>query len=121
MLLFNMEIYVIKLNNIVDKNLQNIYTDLILEHQSGFNPPQMTPKQVVPDNAGTKLSYNKQVIGIAPPMVTSHVYGEQEEELDGILKIIQDVENECTGNSDNIDNAIRNAFAKLKEKLKPTK
>lgn len=121
MLLFNMEIYVIKLNNIVDKNLQNIYTDLILEYQSGFNPPQRVPNQVVPDNAGTKLSYNKQVIGIAPPMVTSHVYGEQEEELDGILKIIQDVENECTGNSDNIDNAIRNAFAKLKEKLKPTK
>lgn len=116
-----MEIYVIKLNNIVDKNLQNIYTDLILEYQSGFNPPQRVPNQVVPDNAGTKLSYNKQVIGIAPPMVTSHVYGEQEEELDGILKIIQDVEDECTGNSDNIDNAIRNAFAKLKEKLKPTK
>lgn len=116
-----MEIYVIKLNNIVDKNLQNIYADLILEYQSGFNPPQRVPNQVVPDNAGTKLSYNKQIIGIAPPMVTSPVYGEQEEELDGILKIIQDVEDECMGDSDQINNVIRNAFAKLKEKLKPTK
>jgi hypothetical protein len=116
-----MEIYVIKLNNIMDKFLQQVYADLILEYQSGFNPPQRVPKQEVPQEAGTKLSYNKQVIGIAPPMVTSHVYGEQEEELGRILKIIQDVEDECTGNSDSIDNAIRNAFAKLKEKLNSTK
>lgn len=100
----------------MDKDLQNIYADLILEYQSGFNPPQRIPNQVVPDNAGTKLSYNKQVIGIAPPMVTSHVYGEQEEEPTGILKIIQDVENEYIGDSP-INNAVRLAFGKLREKL----
>jgi hypothetical protein len=100
----------------VDKNLQNIYADLILEYQSGFNPPQRIPNQVVPDNAGTKLSYNKQIIGIAPPMVTSHVYGEQEEEPTGILKIIQDVENEYIGDSP-INNAVRLAFGTLREKL----
>lgn len=100
----------------MDKNLQNIYADLILEYQSGFNPPQRIPNQVVPDNAGTKLSYNKQIIGIAPPMVTSHVYGEQEEEPTGILKIIQDVENEYIGDSP-INNAVRLAFGTLREKL----
>jgi hypothetical protein len=100
----------------VDKDLQNIYADLILEYQSGFNPPQRIPNQVVPDNAGTKLSYNKQIIGIAPPMVTSHVYGEQEEEPTGILKIIQDVENEYIGDSP-INNAVRLAFGTLREKL----
>ena len=100
----------------MDKDLQNIYADLILEYQSGFNPPQRIPNQVVPDNAGTKLSYNKQVIGIAPPMVTSHVYGEQEEEPTGILKIIQDVENEYIGDSP-INHAVRLAFGKLREKL----
>jgi len=87
-----------------------------LEYQSGFNPPQRIPNQVVPDNAGTKLSYNKQIIGIAPPMVTSHVYGEQEEEPTGILKIIQDVENEYIGDSP-INNAVRLAFGTLREKL----
>lgn len=101
----------------MDKNLQNIYADLILEYQSGFNPPQRIPNQVVPDNAGTKLSYpNKPIIGIAPPMVTSHVYGEQEEEPTGILKIIQDVENEYIGDSP-INNAVRLAFGTLREKL----
>lgn len=100
----------------MDKDLQNIYADLILEYQSGFNPPQRIPNQVVPDNAGTKLSYNKQIIGIAPPMVTSHVYGEQEEEPTGILKIIQDVENEYIGDSP-INNAVRLAFGTLREKL----
>ena len=100
----------------MDKNLQNIYADLILEYQSGFNPPQRIPNQVVPDNAGTKLSYNKQIIGIAPPMVTSHVYGEQEEEPTGNLKIIQDVENEYIGDSP-INNAVRLAFGTLREKL----
>ena len=76
----------------MDKNLQNLYADLILEYQSGFNPPQRVPNQVVPKEAGTKLSHNKQVIGIAPPMVTSTVYGEQEEEPSNILKIIKDIE-----------------------------
>jgi hypothetical protein len=111
-----MEIYVIKLNNIMDKFLQQVYADLILEYQSGFNPPQRVPKQEVPQEAGTKLSYNKQVIGIAPPMVTSHVYGEQEEEPTGILKIIKDVENEYVGDSP-INNAVRLALGTLREKL----
>jgi hypothetical protein len=100
----------------MDKFLQQIYTDLILEYQSGFNPPQRVPKQEVPQEAGTKLSYNKQIIGIAPPMVTSHVYGEQEEELGGILKIIQDVEDEYIGDSP-INNAVRLALGTLREKL----
>lgn len=100
----------------MDKILQNIYADLILEYQSGFNPPQRVPKQEVPQEAGTKLSYNKQTIGIAPPMVTSNVYGEQEEEPTGILKIIQEIENEYVGDSP-INNAVRLAFGKLKEKL----
>jgi hypothetical protein len=112
-----MENLLIKLNNIVDKNLQNIYADLILEYQSGFNPPQRVAKQEVPREAGTKLSYNKQTIGVAPPMVTSNVYGEQEEEPTGILKIVQEVEDECMGDSDQINNAVRLAFSKLKEKL----
>jgi hypothetical protein len=101
----------------VDKNLQNLYADLILEYQSGFNPPQRVPNQVVPKEAGTKLSYNKQVIGIAPPMVTSTVYGEQEEEPSDILNIIEDIESEYDGDSP-INNAVRLAFAKLKEKIK---
>lgn len=105
-----------KLNNIVDKNLQNIYSDLILEYQSGTNPPQRIPNQVVPQESGTKLSYNKQTIGIAPPMVTSHVYGEQEEEPSNISEIIQRIENEYIGDSP-INNAVRLAFAKLKEEL----
>lgn len=100
----------------MDKNLQNLYADLILEYQSGFNPPQRIHNQVVPQEAGTKLSYNKQVIGIAPPMVTSHVYGEQEEEPSDILKIIQNIESEYEGDSP-INNAVRLAFGKLKEKL----
>jgi hypothetical protein len=100
----------------VDKNLQNLYADLILEYQSGFNPPQRVPNQVVPKEAGTKLSYNKQIIGMAPPMVTSHVYGEQEEEPSDILKIIEDIESEYKGDSP-INNAVRLAFGKLKEKL----
>ena len=100
----------------MDKFLQQIYTDLILEYQSGFNPPQRVPKQEVPQEAGTKLSYNKQIIGIAPPMVTSHVYGEQEEELGGILKIIQDFEDEYIGDSP-INNAVRLALGTLREKL----
>ena len=100
----------------MDKNLQNLYADLILEYQSGFNPPQRVPNQVVPKEAGTKLSYNKQVIGIAPPMVTSTVY-EQEEEPSDILNIIEDIESEYDGDSP-INNAVRLAFAKLKEKIK---
>ncbi len=101
----------------MDKFLQQIYADLILEYQSGFNPPQRVPKQEIPQEAGTKLSYNKQTIGIAPPMVTSNVYGEQEEELTGILKIIQEIESEYAGDSP-INNAVKLAFAKLKEKIK---
>jgi hypothetical protein len=100
----------------MDKFLQQVYADLILEYQSGFNPPQRVPKQEVPQEAGTKLSYNKQVIGIAPPMVTAHVYGEQEEEPTGILKIIKDVENEYVGDSP-INNAVRLALGTLREKL----
>ncbi len=105
-----------KLNNNVDKNLQNLYENLILEYQSGFNPPQRVPKQTVPDEAGTKLSYNKQTIGIAPPMVTSNVYGEQEEDPTGIFKIISEVESEYVGDSP-INNAVRLAFSKLKERI----
>lgn len=100
----------------MDKELTNIYSDLILEYQSGFNPPQRVPKQTVPDEAGTKLSYNKQTIGMAPPLMTTNVYGEQEEEAVGILKIIQEVESEYVGDSP-INNAVRLAFGKLKEKL----
>lgn len=100
----------------MDKELQNLYENVILEYQSGFDPPQRIPKQEVPKDAGTKLSYNKQTIGIAPPMVTSNVYGEQEEEASGIFKIISDVESEYLGNSP-INNAVRLALSKLKEKL----
>lgn len=101
----------------MDKELQNIYESLFVEYQSGFNPPQRIPNQEIPKDAGTKLSYNKQVVGIAPPMVTSHVYGEQEEDMDDIFKIIQDVESEYVGDSP-INNAIRLAFVKLKSKIK---
>lgn len=101
----------------MDKDLQNIYESIIVEYQSGFNPPQRVPKQETPQEAGTKLSYNKQTIGIAPPMVTSNVYGEQEEEKTGIFKIIQAIESEYVGDSP-INNAVRLAFAKLKEKIK---
>jgi hypothetical protein len=100
----------------VDRELTNIYSDIILEYQSGFNPPQRVPKQTVPDEAGTKLSYNKQTIGMAPPLMTTNVYGEQEEEAVGILKLIQEIESEYVGDSP-INNAVRLAFGKLKEKL----
>jgi hypothetical protein len=100
----------------VDKELTNIYSDIILEYQSGFNPPQRVPKQTIPDEAGTKLSYNKQTIGMAPPLMTTNVYGEQEEEAVGIFKIIQELESEYVGDSP-INNAVRLAFGKLKEKL----
>jgi hypothetical protein len=100
----------------VDKELQNIYSDLILEYQSGFNPPQRIAKQQTPEEAGTKLSYNKQTIGMAPPMVTSNVY-EQEEVPADIDEIIQSVLEEYSGDSP-INNAIRVAFSKLKQKLK---
>jgi hypothetical protein len=111
-----MEIYVIKLNNIMDKFLQNIYSDLILEYQTGFNPPQRVKNQETPQSAGTKLSYNKQTIGVAPPMVTSHVYGEQEEEPSNILEIIADVEKEFEGDSSE-HNAVRLALSKIKQRL----
>lgn len=100
----------------MDKELQNIYSNLILEYQSGFNPPQRVPKQETPVEAGTKLSYNKQTIGIAPPLMTSNVYGEQEEEAAGIFKLIQELESEYVGDSP-INNAVRLALSKLKEKL----
>ncbi len=100
----------------MDRELTNIYSDIILEYQSGFNPPQRVPKQTVPDEAGTKLSYNKQTIGMAPPLMTTNVYGEQEEEAVGILKLIQEIESEYVGDSP-INNAVRLAFGKLKEKL----
>ena len=106
----------VNLNTDMDKELTNIYSDLILEYQSGFNPPQMVPKQTVPDEAGTKLSYNKQTIGMATPMMTTNVYGEQEEDTVGILKIIQEVESEYVGDSP-LNNAVRLAFGKLKKKL----
>lgn len=111
-----MKKWLFKLNNIVDKELQNLYGNLLLEYQSGSNPPQRIPNQVTPQESGPKMSYNKQTIGIAPPMVTSNVYGEQEEEPSGIFKIIQEVESEYAGDSP-INNAIRLAFGKLKEKL----
>jgi hypothetical protein len=50
-------------------------------------------------------------------MVTSTVYGEQEEEPSDILNIIEDIESEYDGDSP-INNAVRLAFAKLKEKIK---
>lgn len=87
-----------------------------MEYQSGFNPPQRVPKQEVPKEAGTKLSYNKQTIGMAPPMVTSNVYGEQEEDLAGIFKIISEVESEYVSDSP-INNAVRLALSKIKNKL----
>lgn len=100
----------------MDKELTNIYSDLILEYQSGFNPPQRIPKQTVPDEAGGKLSYGKIKMGMVNTPVTTSVY-EQEEEAAGILKIIQEVESEYVGDSP-INNAVRLAFGKLREKLK---
>lgn len=97
-------------------DLENIYESILNEYQSGFNPPQRVPKQTTPVEAGTKLSYNKQTIGMAPPLMTTNVYGEQEEEAVGIFKIIQEVESEYVGDSP-INNAVRLAFGKLKEKL----
>jgi hypothetical protein len=99
----------------VDKELSNIYSNIILEYQSGFNPPQRVPKQTVPDEAGGKLSYGKIKMGMVNTPVTTSVY-EQEEEAGGIFKIIQDVESEYRGDSP-INNAVRLAFGKLKEKL----
>jgi hypothetical protein len=49
-------------------------------------------------------------------MVTSNVYGEQEEEATGIFKLIQELESEYVGDSP-INNAVRLAFSKLKERL----
>lgn len=100
----------------MDKELQNIYEKVIMEYQSGFNPPQRVPKQEVPKEAGTKLSYNKQTIGMAPPMVTSNVYAEQEEEGSNIFKIISDVESEYIGDSP-INNAVRLALSKIKKRI----
>lgn len=117
MILFNTKNPTFKLNIIVDKELQNIYSDILLEYQSGFDPPQRVPKQVTPQEAGPKLSYNKQTIGMAPPQITSHVYGEQEEEPTGIFKIISDIESEYVGDSP-LNNAVRLAFSKLKERIK---
>lgn len=100
----------------VDKQLQNIYSNLLLEYQSGFNPPQRIQKQETPQEAGTKLSYNKQTIGMAPPMVTSNVY-EQEEEPIKFLQYIEEIEAEYVGDSP-INNAVKMALAKLKQKIK---
>jgi hypothetical protein len=107
---------VIKLNNFMDKNLQNLYENLILEYQSGFNPPQRIPNQVTPQNADSKISYQKQTIGMVPPMMTSNIYGEQEEDHANIFKIISDIESEYVGDSPT-NNAVRLAFSKLKQKL----
>lgn len=96
----------------MDKELTNIYSDLILEYQSGFSPPQRVPKQTVPDEAGGKLSYGKIKMGMVNTPVTTSVY-EQEEEAAGILKIIQEVESEYVGDSP-INNAVRLAFGKIK-------
>lgn len=101
----------------MDKELTNIYSDLILEYQSGFNPPQRIPKQTVPDEAGGKLSYGKIKMGMVNTPVTTSVYEQEEGEFDNILKIIQEVESEYVGDSP-INNAVRLAFGKLKEKLK---
>lgn len=111
-----METWLVNLNNNVDRELQNIYSNLILEYQSGFNPPQRVPKQETPMDAGNKLSYNKQTIGMAPPLMTTNVYGEQEEEATGIFKLIQELETEYVGDSPT-NNAVRFALGKLKEKL----
>ena len=115
-IILNTEIGVRNLNTNVDQELKNIYSDIILEYQSGFNPPQRVPKQAVPDEAGGKLSYGKIKMGMVNTPVTTNVYGEQEEEAEGILKIIQDVESEYRWDSP-INNAVRLAFGKLKEKL----
>jgi hypothetical protein len=99
----------------MDKLLQDIYSGLILEYQSGFNPPQRIKNQETPQEAGTKLSYNKQTIGVAPPMVTSHVYGEQEEEP-AIFEIIDEVEKQF-GEDSSEHNAVRLALSMIKQKL----
>ena len=103
----------------MDKELTNIYSDIILEYQSGFNPPQRIHKQTVPDEAeaGGKLSYGKIKMGMVNTPVTTSVYEQEEGEFDNILKIIQEVESEYVGDSP-INNAVRLAFGKLKEKLK---
>jgi hypothetical protein len=100
----------------VDKELKNIYSDIILEYQSGFNPPQRVPNQTVPDEAGGKLSYGKIKMGMINTPITTNVYGEQEEEAVGILKIIEEIESEYVGDSP-MNNAVRLAFGKLKKKL----
>jgi len=99
----------------MDKLLQNIYSDLILEYQTGFNAPQRIKNQETPQDAGTKLSYNKQTIGMAPPMVTSNVYGEQEEEP-SIIQIIDEVAKQFDEDSSE-HNAARLALTMVKQKL----
>jgi hypothetical protein len=97
-------------------DLQDLYENVLVEYQSGFNPPQMIPKQVTPKDAGNKLSYNKQTIGMAPALVTSTVYGEQEEDIEKLFKIISDVESEYKGDSP-INNAVKLALGKIKQKM----
>lgn len=99
----------------MDKELTNIYSGLILEYQSGFIPPQLVPNQKIPDEAGRNLSYGKIKMGMVNNPVNTTVY-EQEEDAVGILKIIQEVESEYVGDSP-INNAVRLAFGKLREKL----
>ena len=103
----------------MDKDLQNMYEQsLINEYFQGERktPVKMIPNQVSPKDAGNKLSYNKQTIGMAPPNITTHVY-QDEEEASSILKAINEVESEYSGDS-HINNAVKMALGKLKSKLR---
>lgn len=53
---------------------------------------------------------------MAPPLMATNVYGEQEEEAAGIMGLIEEIESEYVGDSP-INNAVRLAFGKLKERL----
>lgn len=98
------------------EEMGNIYEDILLEYQKGFNPPQMIPKQTTPKEADPRYTYKKQTIGMVPANVTSNVYGEQEEEIHKFLQIIDDVESEYRGDSP-LNNAVRRALGIIKSRI----
>lgn len=102
----------------MDKDLQNMYEmDILNEYFQGERkvPVKMIPNQVSPKEAGTKLSYNKQTIGMAPLNANTQVY-QDEEEVSNVLRIIDEVESEYKGES-HINNAVKMALGKIKSKL----
>ena len=102
----------------MDKGLQNMYeNDFLKESFQGqrTDHPRMIPHQKAPHSAGDKLSYSKQTIGMATPQVTTHVY--ENEEVPEVFRVIEEVETEYSGDS-HINNAVRMALGKVKEKLR---